>query len=81
MAKYLISSVDTYRVDSEMEAKELIEAAKADPMYNLKKYTTEKRCTKSKGEIVDEWLRCQLTREFTSEKEPESTFEISFEEV
>lgn len=81
MSKYLISSVDTYRVDSEIEAKELIEAAKADPMFNLKKYTTEKKCTKSKGEIVDEWLRVSLQREFTSEKEPEGMFEVSFEEV
>lgn len=81
MSKYLISSVDTYRVDSEMEAKELIEAAKADPMFNLKKYTTEKKEQKAKGEVIQEWIRIQLTREFTSEKEPEAVFEVSFEEV
>lgn len=81
MSKYLISSVDTYRVDSEMEAKELIEKAKADPMFNIKKYTTEKRCTKSKGEIIDEWIRIQITREFTSEKEPDRQVEINFEEL
>ena len=81
MSKYLISSVDTYRVDSEMEAKELIEAAKADPMFNLKKYTTEKKEQKAKGEVIQEWIRIQLTREFTSEKEPEGMFEVSFEEV
>lgn len=80
MSKYLISSVDTYRVDSEDEAKTLIEEAKHDPMFNLKKYTTEKKEQKAKGEVIQEWIRIQLTREFTSEKEPEVSVSVKYEE-
>lgn len=76
--KYLIKSVETYRVASEKEAKELIEQSKADNSYTLSKYSSEYKNTKAKGEIVDEWFRVTLTKEFTSEKEPESTASVIY---
>ena len=77
--KYLIKSVDTYRVESEGEAKQLIEAAKKDSNFELTKYASEYKCTKKKGEVEDEWYRVTLTKEFTSEKEPDRFTEISYD--
>lgn len=76
--KYLIKTVETYRVASEKEAKELIEQSKADKSYTLSKYSSEYKSTKAKGEIVDEWFRVTLTKEFTSEKEPDSTASVTY---
>ena len=69
--KYLIKTVETYRVANETEAKQLIESAKKDRSYTLSKYSSEYKCSKSKGEIVDEWYRVVLTKDFCSEKEPD----------
>lgn len=76
--KYLIRTVETYRVGNESEAKQLIESAKADHSYTLSKYSSEYKCTKSKGEIVDDWYRVILTKDFCSEKEPDVTATISY---
>lgn len=76
--KYLIKSVETWRVPNENEAKQLIEEAKNDRNFTLAKYSSEYKCTKSKGEIVDDWYRVVLTKEFTSEKEPEYTATVSY---
>ena len=70
MSKYLIKTTETYRADSEMEANELIEKAKADPKYEVTKSTIENRTLKAKGEIVDEWKRVSITKVFSDEKEP-----------
>lgn len=76
--KYLIKTVETYRVASEDEAKQVIEAAKKDGNYFLSKYNSEYKCTKAKGEVVDEWYRVTLTKEFTSEKEPDCCTDVSY---
>ena len=79
MSKYLVRTVETYRVDNEGEAKRLIEEAKADKNYSLNKYSSEYRCTKTKGEISDDWYRVILTKDFTSEKEPDATVSVKYE--
>ena len=76
--KYLIRSVETYRVPNESEAKKLIEEAKADRNYTLSKYSSEYKCSKSKGEIVDEWYRVILTKDFNIEKEPDTYVDITY---
>ena len=76
--RYLLKNVLTYRVASEAEAKELIEEAKKDRNFNLSKYSSEYKCSKAKGEVVDEWYRVILTKDFTSEKEPDCTTTISY---
>ena len=77
--KYLVKTVEQYRVASEKEAKELIESSKKDSSYTLSKYSSEYKCTKAKGEVVDEWFRVILTKEFTAEKEPDATATVSYE--
>lgn len=70
MSKYLISTTETYRVDSEDEARVIIEEEKNNPSFILTKYSCIKKEKKSKGEIEDEWYRLALTKVFTDEKEP-----------
>ena len=77
--KYLVKTVEQYRVESEAEAKKLIEDAKSDRGYSLSKYSSEYKCAKAKGEIVDEWFRVILTKEFNIEKEPTCTVDISYD--
>lgn len=76
--KYLIKTVETYRVANEAEAKQLIESAKADHSYTLSKYSSEYKCSKAKGEIVDEWYRVILTKDFCNEREPDTTATVTY---
>lgn len=78
MAKYLISTTEVYRVDSEQEAAKLIEEAKHSDKYTLSKYSSVYKERKQKGELVDAWHRVTLTKVFTDEKEPLETVEIEY---
>lgn len=79
MSKYLISTVETYRVDTESEATKAIEEAKNDTSYILGKYTSEHKERKSKGEVIDEYWKLSLTKIFNDIKEPDSTVIINYE--
>ena len=79
MAKYLISTIETYRVDTEAEATKAIEEAKNDSSYTLGKYTSEHKERKSKGEVVDEYWKLSLTKLFNDIKEPESIVTVEYE--
>ena len=76
--KYLLKTVETYRVATEDEAKRLIEEAKKDKNFTLVKYLSEIREQKSKGEVIDSWYRVTLTKAFTDEKEPDTTVTINY---
>ncbi len=71
MSKYLIRTIETYRCDSEKEATELIDNCKKSNKYSVTKYNSEIRTLKAKGEVIDEWRRVTIVKEFTSEKEPD----------
>lgn len=77
--KYLLKTVETYRVDNEAEAAQLIEEAKKDRKFTLAKSISEKKFAKAKGEIVDEWVRVTLTKAFTEEKAPDVKVEVEYE--
>ena len=70
MAKYLIKTTEEHRADNELEATELINAAKADGRYLLSKYSSVKKERKQKGEIVDEYYIVTLVKVFDDAKEP-----------
>ena len=72
MSSYLIKVTEQYRCDTEAEANHLIEEAKQSNQYTVTKSSSEIKATKSKGEIIDEWRRVLITKEFTSEKEPDA---------
>lgn len=79
MSKYLIKTTEVYRCDTEEEAKTLIEEAKRDGTYIVTKNSSEIKTLKQKGEIVDEWRRVTITKEFTSEKEPADSIVAIYE--
>lgn len=68
--KYLIKTQEVWRVNSEEEAKALIEEAKNEPYSVLAKYSSEAKERKSKGQAEDEWYRVTLNKVFQEEKEP-----------
>lgn len=72
--RYLITTVETYRVDTQEDAEKLIKEAKGAKEYSLKKYSSEEKFVKAKGEVVDSWYRVTLTKEWDNEKEPENDF-------
>lgn len=78
MAKYLIKTTEEYRVDSEVEAADLINGAKADHRYVLSKYSSVKKETKQKGEIVDEYFIVTLVKVFDNAKEPHGEASVEY---
>lgn len=80
MSSYLIKVTEQYRCDSETEAKNLIDEAKQNHQYTVTKSSSEIKTTKQKGEIVDEWRRVLITKEFTSEKEPDAQVKPTYAE-
>lgn len=80
MSRYLIKVTEQYRCDTEAEAEALINEAKENKQYTVIKTSSEMKTTKAKGEVVDEWRRVLITKEFTSEKEPSEQIVISYEE-
>ena len=79
MSKYLVSTIETYRVDTETEATRIIEEAKNDNAYVLGKYTNEHKERKSKGEIIDEYWKLSLTKIFNDIKEADTIVNIEYE--
>lgn len=78
MGKYLISTVETYRVESEAEAAQLIATAKASGQYVLAKYASEKKEVKSKGEVIEEYWKVALTKAFNDIKAPEDEIAVKY---
>lgn len=76
--KYLLETTEVYRVDKESEAKELIESAKSGNNYLLKKYSSQYKERKQKGEVIDAWYRVTLVKTFNEEKEPIASIEIKY---
>ena len=79
MSKYLVSTTETYRVDTENEATRAIEEAKQDSSYVLGKYTSEHKERKSKGEVIDEYWKLTLTKLFNDIKEADTLVNVSYE--
>ena len=79
MSKYLVSTTETYRVDTENEATKAIEEAKQNGSYVLGKYTSEHKERKSKGEVIDEYWKLTLTKLFNDIKEPDSIVNVNYE--
>lgn len=61
--KELIKKTETYRVDTEDEAIDMIQdfRNKASIDYEVTKATYVKKQKKQKGEIVDEWVIAEIT--------------------
>lgn len=79
MSKYLVSTIETYRVDTEEEATKAIAEAKNDSSYTLGKYTSEHKERKAKGEVIDEYWKLTLTKIFNDIKEPDTEIIVNYE--
>lgn len=77
--KYLISTVETYRVDTESEATQLIADAKSDNKFTLSKYNCERKDIKEKGDIVGEYYKVSLTKVFNDIKDPVVETTVAYE--
>ena len=69
MSKYLINTIETYRVDSEEEAKNFIEYLKRQD-GDVLKHSIEYKEQKAKGEVIQSWYRVVVKRAYNDEKEP-----------
>lgn len=76
--KYLLTTTEVYRVESENEAKKMIEEAKEDNHFILKKYTSEYKERKQKGEVIDTYWKVSLVKIFTDEKDPQFRTVVSY---
>ena len=77
--KYLCEVTEKYRVDSESEAKAFIEEQKQNNAYSMKKYSSELKERKQKGEIVDQWYQVTLVKTFNDPKDPIEEIAVSYE--
>ena len=75
MSKYLINKIETYRVDSENEAKRFVEDLKKGDGEVLKHSIEykERKPTKANPE-GDHWYRLIVKRQYNDEKEPFSPY-------
>ena len=77
--KFLLTTTESYRIDTEKEVEAAIQEAKEDSSFILKKYDrTFKEKTKG-GEIVDSYFILKLTKQFNMEKDPVSEINIKYE--
>ena len=79
MAKYLVSTVETYRVDNESEVEIMLEQAKNAKEFELTKYTSEKKETKAKGEVVDSYYKVSLHKAFNDIKDAYIEVDVIYE--
>ena len=77
--KILLSSVDTYRVDTVEEVEQLHEELKTNDTFTLASFSYKTKTVKSKGEIIDEYQVVQAKKIFTDEKEPTVDVKIIYE--
>ena len=78
--KFLLTTTESYRIDTEKEVETAIQEAKEDPSFILKKYDRTFKERKLKGEVVDSYFILKLTKQFNEEKEPISEVSISYGE-
>ena len=77
--RYLLKAVDTYRVPDEAAVETLHEELLNDPAFDLVGFSYKVKQIKSKGEVIEEYMVVQATKVFTTEKEPEDIFTVSYE--
>ena len=77
--KYLTKVVETYRIGTEKEVEAFLKELKADNRFTVAKYSSTKKEKKAKGEVVDEWIRFEVTKLFNEEAEPTHDVTIDYE--
>lgn len=78
--RYLTKVVETYRLSSEKEVEEFLKELKSDHRFTVAKYSSIKKEKKSKGEVIDEWIRFEVTKLFNDEAEPVDVINVNYEQ-
>lgn len=81
MSRYLLKAVDTYRVPDEAAVEALHDELLEDPTFDLTGFSYKVKQIKAKGEVVEEYMVVQATKQFTNEKDPEGSYTVSYERV
>ena len=77
--KYLINTVDTYRVSTVSEVERLHEELKNDSSFELVSFSYKTKQIKSKGDVIDEYQLVQAKKVFTDEKNPTEEINVYYE--
>lgn len=77
--RYLLKTVNTYRVGTVAEVEALHEELLNDNGFDLTAFSYKTKYIKQKGEIVEEYQVVSATLVFTEEKEPDRTVSVSYE--
>ena len=76
--KYLTKVVETYRLANEKEVEDFLQELKNDSRFTVAKYSSAKKEKKQRGEIIDEWIRFEVTKLFNDETEPDTPINIDY---
>lgn len=76
---YLLKVTNVYRVPTEDAALALREELSNTDCGELTAFSYTIKQIKAKGEVIEEYLVCKATIEFTKEKEPESRVLANYE--
>jgi hypothetical protein len=77
--KYLVNTVDTYRVDTVEEVEQLHEDLKADSHFTLAAFSYKTKQIKVKGVVEEEYQLVVAKKLFNEEKNPGTDIEIKYE--
>lgn len=78
---YLTKVVETYRIGTEKEVEAFLAELKKDKRFTVAKYSSTKKQKKAKGEVIDEWIRFEVTKVFNDEAEPDSVIDIEYKKL
>ena len=62
------------------EVEEFLKELKSDHRFTVAKYSSTKKEKKSKGEVIDEWIRFEVTKLFNDEAEPVDVINVNYEQ-
>lgn len=78
MRRFLTKVTETYRLENEAVVENFLKELKTNPQFEVAKYTSTKKYKKSKGEIIDEWIRFEVTKVFNEEAGPDSIIDVNY---
>jgi hypothetical protein len=77
--KYLTKVVETYRLPNIDAAETFLKELREEKIFEIAKYSMTQKTKKAKGEIIDEWVRFEVTKLFNDESEPDSIIDITYD--
>jgi hypothetical protein len=79
--KYLVSTTETYRVDSVEEVEKFHDELQAEKYCELASFGYKHKEVKAKGEIIDCYELVSVKKIFNNPKEPDSEISIEYKKA